>query len=59
MKCWEHFNRAEVIKLVAKMIEWNPITVRTKGRPKNRWKDAVINDLKKITLKKLELCCER
>lgn len=32
------------------MAEWNPIGVRTKGRPKNRWRDAVIYALKKLKL---------
>jgi hypothetical protein len=38
------------IKLV-KITDWNPIGVRTKGRPKNRWRDEVIHDLKKLRLR--------
>jgi hypothetical protein len=40
----------EDMKLVAKVTEWSPVRVRTKGRPRNRWRDEVINDLKKIKL---------
>jgi hypothetical protein len=45
-----HLNIKEEIKLVKKIAKWNPTGVRTKGRPKNRWRDAVIYDLKKIKL---------
>jgi hypothetical protein len=41
----------EGTKLVKKISDWNPIGVRTKGRPKNRWRDEVINDLKKLKLR--------
>jgi len=37
----------EVIKLLEKITDWNPIGKSTKGRIKNIWRD-VINDLKKI-----------
>ena len=30
------------IKLVKKMTDWDPVGVRTKGRPKNRWRDEVM-----------------
>jgi hypothetical protein len=33
---------------VRKIAEWNPIEVRTKGRPRSRWKDEVLNDLKRL-----------
>ena len=34
-----------------KITEWNPIRMRTKGRPKNRWKDEVLNYLKELKVK--------
>jgi hypothetical protein len=40
----------EDVKHVKEIIDWNPIGVRTKGRPKNRWSE-VINDLKKLKLR--------
>ena len=39
------------LKLVKKVCVWKPIEVRTEGRPKNRRRDEVINDLKKPKLR--------
>jgi hypothetical protein len=38
----------EDIKPIKNIPDWNPIRVRTKGRQKNKWRDEVVNDLKKI-----------
>jgi hypothetical protein len=38
----------EGIKLVKKITDRNSIGMRTKGRPKTRRRDKVINDLKKL-----------
>jgi len=38
----------EDIKLAKKITEWDYIGTRTKGQPQNRWKDEIINDLKKL-----------
>ena len=35
---WGLFNRMEDTKLVKKITNWNPIGVRIKGQPKNRWR---------------------
>ena len=32
-------------------MEWNPVGIRSKGRPRNRWKDEVLNDLKELKAK--------
>jgi len=40
----------EDLKLV-KITDWNPMGVRTKEWPKNRWRDEVISDLKKLKLR--------
>ena len=40
----------EGTKLV-KITVWYPERVRTKGRPKKRWRDEVINDLKKLEMR--------
>jgi len=42
----------EDIKLVKHITDWNPTGIRSKGRPKNRWRDEVINDVKKLKLRK-------
>jgi hypothetical protein len=31
--------------------DWNPIRVRSKGCPKQRWRDEVLNELKKLKVK--------
>jgi len=41
----------EGIKFVEKKTDWIPTRLRTKGRPKNRWRDEVINGLRKIKLR--------
>jgi hypothetical protein len=38
----------EKIKTVRKITEWIPIGMTSKGRPRNRWKDEVLSDLKKL-----------
>jgi hypothetical protein len=48
MKCWGNLNRMEKTKTVRKITEWNAIGVRSKGRPKHRWKDEVLNVLKRL-----------
>jgi hypothetical protein len=53
IKMWGHPKRMEDIKLVENITDWNPVGVRTKGRAKNRWRDEVMNDLKKLNLGKL------
>jgi hypothetical protein len=48
---WGHLNRMEGVRLVKKITDWNTTGLRTKGRPKNRWRDEVTNDLKKLKLR--------
>jgi hypothetical protein len=52
VKWWGHLNGMEDIKVVKKITVWKRIGVRTKGRPKNRWRDKVINGLKKLKLRR-------
>ena len=39
------------MNLVKKITDWNSVGLGTKGRPKNRWRDEVINDLMKLKLR--------
>ncbi|PSN35653.1 hypothetical protein C0J52_18075 [Blattella germanica] len=32
------------------MYKWKPIASRTSGRPKNRWEDDIMNDIKKLKI---------
>jgi len=34
-----------------KIGNWKPMLTRPLGRPKNRWKDDIINDMKKLKTK--------
>jgi hypothetical protein len=34
-----------------RITDWNPTGVRTKGRPKKRWPDKVVNGLENIKLR--------
>jgi len=56
---WGNVNRIEDIKLVKKIIYWNPIGVRTERPPKNRWRDEVMNNRKKTITVKLDLNPQR
>jgi len=47
---WGHLDRMEDTKLVT-ITDWYPKRVRTKGRPKKRWRDEVVNDLKKLEMR--------
>jgi hypothetical protein len=51
IKMWGHPDRMEYIKLVENITDWNPIGLRNKGRTENRWRDEVINYLKKLKLR--------
>jgi hypothetical protein len=51
IKWWGHLNRMEETKIMRKITQWNPIGVRYKGRPKNRWRDEVLNNLRKLKVK--------
>jgi len=43
----------EDVKLVKKITDWNAIGLRAKGRLKNRWREEVINDIKKLNCEML------
>lgn len=40
-----HFNRMEKTKTARKITEWKPMGIRSNGRPRNIWRDEVLNDL--------------
>jgi hypothetical protein len=39
-------------RMVKKVYKWNPMLTGPLGRPKNRWEDDIINDMKKLKTKK-------
>ena len=48
IKGWGHLKRMGGIKLRQEIIFCSPIRVRIERRPKNKWRDEVINDLEKL-----------
>jgi len=46
-----HIYRMPDTRTNKKILKWNPLTNRPKGRPKNRWEDNIIQDLPQIKIK--------
>ncbi|PSN45868.1 hypothetical protein C0J52_19675 [Blattella germanica] len=42
-----HVCRMSENRIVKKLFQWKPLTTRCQGKPKIRWEDDVIEDLKK------------
>jgi hypothetical protein len=38
-------------RTVKKIFNWTPLTTRTKGRPKQRWEDNIIQDIGHLKIK--------
>jgi hypothetical protein len=43
-----HIHRMDSDRMVKKVYEWKPVSMRPQGRPKLSWEDAMKNDLKEI-----------
>ena len=41
-----------------KVYKWQAMSVRTEGRPKNRWEDDIRNDMKKLKIKNWISCIQ-
>jgi hypothetical protein len=41
-----------------RVYKWKPMLTRPLGRPKNRWKDDIINDMKKLKTKNWTSCIQ-
>jgi len=41
-----------------KVYKWKPMLTRPLGRPKNRWEDNIINDMKKLKIKNWTSCIQ-
>ncbi|PSN44284.1 hypothetical protein C0J52_12965 [Blattella germanica] len=51
-----HVCRMSEDRIVKKLFQWKPLTTRCQGRPKIRWEDDVIEDLKKMKVKNWISC---
>jgi hypothetical protein len=38
-------------RMVKRVYNWKPMLTQPLGRPKNRWEDDIINDMKKLKIK--------
>jgi hypothetical protein len=38
-------------RMIKRVYNWKPMLTLTLGRPKNRWEDDIINDMKKLKIK--------
>ena len=45
-------------RMVIKVYKWKPILTRPLGRPKNRWEDDIINDMKRLKIKNCTSCIQ-
>jgi hypothetical protein len=53
---FEHIHRMVDHRLVNMLFKWKPIASRSQGRPKNRWKDDVLNDIKLLGINDWKRC---
>jgi hypothetical protein len=51
IKWWDILTGWRKTKTVGRNTEWHAIGMRSKGRSKNRWRDEVLNDLKRLNVK--------
>ena len=45
-------------RMVKRVYKWKPMLTRPLGRPKNRWEDDIINDMKKLKIKNWTSCIQ-
>jgi hypothetical protein len=53
-----HLHRMPEERMVKRVYKWNPMLTRPLGRPKNRWEDDIINDMKKLKIKNWKSCIQ-
>ena len=53
-----HIYRMLDTRTTKKILKWNPLTNRPKGRPKNRWEDNIIQDLRQMKIKNGITCVQ-
>jgi hypothetical protein len=45
-------------RMVKRVYMWKLMSTRPLGRPRNRWEDDIINDMKKLKIKNLNSCIQ-
>ena len=51
IKCPGHIQRMDQARPTRKLLNWKPMGTRPVGRPRQRWQEAVMEDLKKLKVK--------
>ena len=46
-----HIQRMDQARPTRKLLDWKPMGTRTVGRPRQRWQEDVMEDLKKLKVK--------
>jgi hypothetical protein len=45
-------------RTVKQIFNWTPLTVRSKGRPKQRWEDNIIQDIHQMNITNWTACVQ-
>jgi hypothetical protein len=53
-----HLHRMSVERMVKRVYKWKPMLTRPLGRPKNRWEDDIINNMKKMKINNWTSCIQ-
>jgi len=53
-----HLRRMPEERMVKMVYKWKPMLTRPLERPNNRWKDEIINDMKKMKIKNWTSCIQ-
>jgi hypothetical protein len=53
-----HIQRMPDSSNVKKIYKWTPLTTRQKGRPKQRWEDNVMQDIRQMKIKNWTACVQ-
>jgi len=53
-----HLHRMSEERMVKRVYNWKLMLTRPLGRPKNRWKYDIINDMKKLKIKNWTRCIQ-
>ena len=52
---WQgHIQRMDQARPTTKLLDWKPMGTRPVGRPRQPWQEDVMEDIKKLKIKKLE-----
>jgi len=51
IKCLGHIQRMDQARPARMLLDWKPMGTRPVGRPRQRWQDDVMDDLKKLKVK--------